>query len=65
LQIAQPNDSEGEKWIVLSDVSGEIYAQQPLDAGTTTMPTATIPVGVYFLKIKTEYASWVWKLIKQ
>lgn len=65
LQIAQPNDSEGEIWIVLSDVSGKIYAEQPLDAGTITMPTATIPAGVYCLKIKTEYASLVWKLIKQ
>ncbi|MFN0215536.1 MAG: T9SS type A sorting domain-containing protein, partial [Saprospiraceae bacterium] len=55
-----PNKAEA----VLTDVSGKIVLRKTLIDLAEILPTANVPAGIYFLKIRSGNGERVWKVVK-
>ncbi|MFN0033621.1 MAG: T9SS type A sorting domain-containing protein [Saprospiraceae bacterium] len=65
LQIEFPIEMPDAASAVLTDVSGKIVLEKTLSDASALLPTANVPAGFYFLKIKTGRGERVWKVAKK
>ncbi len=65
VQIEFPAGTPADTEVVLTDVSGKIVLERSLSDAGEHLPTANLPAGIYFLKIKSGDGERIWKLLKQ
>ncbi|MBK6998347.1 MAG: T9SS type A sorting domain-containing protein [Lewinellaceae bacterium] len=65
MQIEFPAGTPADTEVVLTDVSGKIVLERSLSDAREHLPTANLPGGIYFLKIKSGDGERIWKLVKQ
>ncbi|MFN0173929.1 MAG: T9SS type A sorting domain-containing protein [Saprospiraceae bacterium] len=65
LQVDFSAGMPAETEAVLTDVSGKIVLERSLSDSGEHLPTANLPAGIYFLKIKSGDGERIWKQVKQ